>query len=35
MNNARTMKEGLETSGLEVYGGCERPIHLAENPEQA
>ena len=32
MNNARTMKEGLETSGLEVYGGVNAPYIWLKTP---
>ena len=32
MNNARTMKEGLETSGLEVYGGVSAPYIWLKTP---
>ena len=32
MNNARTMKEGLETAGLKVYGGVNAPYIWLKTP---
>lgn len=32
MNNARTMKEGLEMAGLKVYGGVNAPYIWLKTP---
>ena len=32
MNNARTMKKGLETAGLKVYGGVNAPYIWLKTP---
>ena len=32
MNNARTMKEGLEAAGLKVYGGVNAPYIWLKTP---
>ena len=33
MNNARTMKEGLEMAGLKVYGGVNAPYIWLKTPD--
>ena len=33
MDNARTMKQGLETAGLKVYGGVNAPYIWLKTPD--